>query len=265
MNNRFRGHDALMMFYLLPEEVVARTELTDFPREPYKALDDPHWREVYDNDYFQLALCDTWAWLVWDYLGIRGGMEKYSGYDPFYIMAHTYLLWAKVFRKMGLTPESYFANVDPGDKMAYLTHELAADTIREMVEYFISHSDFPLWRDAIKEHRAHEDYDSRRSSIKTDFHRQWYHTRAKTKVIDLDFTQVDEPSYSPFEKIDSRLDVERFTAQLDEINQRIVKLLLAGYTQAEIAKKVGFANHSGVCKRIKKIGEAFLEYMKPST
>ena len=31
------------------------------------------------------------------------------------------------------------------------------------------------------------------------------------------------------------------------------KLLLAGDTQAEIAKKRGFANHSGVSKRIKKI------------
>jgi len=26
---------------------------------------------------------------------------------------------------------------------------------------------------------------------------------------------------------------------------------------------LGFANHSGVCKRIKKIGALFLEYMKP--
>jgi len=73
MSIRFRGHEPLMMFYLLPEEVVARTGLTDFPREPHKILDDPHWREVYESDYFQLALCDTWAWLVWDYLGIRGG------------------------------------------------------------------------------------------------------------------------------------------------------------------------------------------------
>jgi hypothetical protein len=29
-----------MMFYLLTEEIVGRTELTDFTRDPYKALDD---------------------------------------------------------------------------------------------------------------------------------------------------------------------------------------------------------------------------------
>jgi DNA-directed RNA polymerase specialized sigma24 family protein len=262
MNIRFRGHDRLMMFCLLPEEVVARTELTDFPREPYKALDDPHWREVYESDYFDLVLCDTWAWLVWDYLGIRGGMEKYSGFDPFWRMAHTYLLWIQAFNKMGLTAERYFANVtSPGDKMAYLTHELVAETTCNMVEFFIKHSNFSKWLEAVKEHRAHEDYDARRSSVTMDFHRQWYHTRAKVKV--LDFIQVDEPSYYPYDNIDSRLDVERFTKRLDYKNQKIVKLLLAGYTQAEIAQRLGFANHSGVCKRIKKIGEAFLEYIKP--
>jgi hypothetical protein len=261
MNTYFRGHDPLMMFYLLPEEIIARTELTGFTREPYKALDDPKWREAYESDYFELVLCDTWAWLVWDYLGIRGGMQKYSGYDPFWRMAHAYSLWMQTFNKMGLTAERYFANVTPGDKMGYLPHEEVADITREMVEFFISNSNFSQWRDVVKEHRAHEDYDTRRSSVKMDFHRSWYHTRAKVKV--LDFIQAEEPSYYPYDGIDSRLDVERFTKRLDEKNQRIVKLLLAGYTQAEIAQKLGFANHSGINKRIKKIGTMFLEYMKP--
>ena len=122
MNTRFRGHEPLMMFYLLPEEVVARTELTDFPRDPYIILDDPKWREVYGSDYFQLALCDTWAWLIWDYLGIRGGMQKYSGYDPFWRLAHAYNMWMLVFMAMGLTAEKYF-DLEPGDLLRYLSHE----------------------------------------------------------------------------------------------------------------------------------------------
>ena len=262
MNIRFRGHDSLMMFYLLPEEIVARTELTEFPRDPYKALDDPKWREVYESDYFQLALSDTWAWLVWEHLGIRGGMEKYSGYDPFWLMAHAYSLWMQVFSVMGMTAENYF-NLEPGDVLRYLTREENDNLIYLMINYFMSNTNFRLWREAVQEHRAHEDYDSRKSSIKIDFHRKWYHTRAKVKV--LEFIQAEEPSYYPFEKIDSRLDVERFASHLDEKNQSIVKLLLAGYTQVEIAQRLGFANHSGVCKRIKKIGAEFLEYMKPST
>jgi hypothetical protein len=190
-------------------------------------------------------------------------MEKYSGHDPFWRMAHNYLLWAKVFRTMGLTPERLLSYVKPGEIIPYMSYEDAIETVREMAEYFVSHSDFPKWREVITENRAHEDYDSRKSSVKIDFHRKWYHTRAKVKV--LDFAQVDEPSYYPYDNIVSRLDVERFTSRLDYKNKRIVKLLLEGYTQVEIAEMIGFANHSGVCKRIKKIGEAFLEYMKPST
>jgi DNA-binding NarL/FixJ family response regulator len=130
-----------------------------------------------------------------------------------------------------------------------------------MVEYYLKRSRFNEWHEVVKAHRAHEDYDTRRSNVKMDFHRQWYHSRAKVKV--LDFIQVEEPGYYPYETIDSRLDVERFTGRLDAKNQKIVKLLLAGYTQAEIAERLGFANHSGICKRIKKIGAQFLEYMKP--
>ena len=260
MNIHFRGHDPLMMFYLLPEEVVARTELTDFPRDPYKALDDPKWRKIYESDYFQLVLSDTWAWMVWDHLGIRGGMEKYSGYDPFWRLAHAYSLWMQVFRAMGMTAENYF-DLEPGDMLRYLSHEELDDMIGLMIGYYISNSNFRLWRETVQTHRCHEDYDTRQSSVKIDFYRSWYHSRAKVKV--LDFIQVEEPGYYPYEKIDSRLDVERFTKRLDEKKQKIARLLLAGYTQAEIAQRLGFANHSGVCKRIKKIGAEFLEYMKP--
>ncbi len=254
MNTRFKGHGPLMMFYLLPEEIVARTNLIDFPRDPYRVLDDPKWRDVYESDYFQLVLIDIWAWVIWDYLGIRGGMEQYSGFDPFWLLAHTYSYWMLVFFRMGLKPERYF-NLAPGDTLRYLTRGELEDAVRDMMTYYMAKSAFSQWRSIVQEHRAHEDYDTRRSSVKIDFHRKWHHTRAKVKV--LDFIQADEePGFYPYDGIVSRLDIERFTDGLGFMNQRIVKLLLAGYTQAEIGKILGFANHSGVNKRIKKIGEA---------
>ena len=75
MNLRFEGHERLMMFYLLSEDIVARSEIVDFPRDPYLALNDSKWREIYESDYFDLVLTDTWAWLVWEHLGIRGGLQ----------------------------------------------------------------------------------------------------------------------------------------------------------------------------------------------
>jgi hypothetical protein len=262
MNPRFRRYEPLMMFYLLPEEVVARTELTAFPRDPYEVLENPKWREVYRSDYYMLALSDAWAWLVWEHLGVRGGMEQHSGYDPFWQLAHAYTLWMRVFMAMGLTAEQYFDGVDPGDILRFLTHEETVEQfVVPMIDYYRKHTGFDQWHEAIKTHRCHEDYDKRRSNVKKDFHRSWYHTRSMVKVLDI--VQADQAGgYNPLNAIDSRLDVERFTGRLDDKNQRIVKLLLAGYTQAEIAQKLGFANHSGVCKRVKKIGELYTEYMK---
>lgn len=161
---------------------------------------------------------------------------------------------------MGYTAERYF-DFEPGYELRYLSREETDDLIRIMVGYYMSNCNFRLWREIVQEHRAHEDYDTRRNSVKMDFFRSWYHSRSKIKV--LDYIDVEEPGYYPYEKIDSKLDLERFTKRLDEKNQRIVKLLLAGYTQAEIAQRLGFANHSGVCKRIKKIGALLIEYMKP--
>jgi hypothetical protein len=262
MNLHFRGHEPLMMFYLLPEEIVARTNLTDFPRDPYVVLNNPKWRAVYESDYFQLVLTDTWAWLVWEYFGVRGGMEKYSGYDPFWRLAHAYTMWMQVFRFMGLTAERYFANNEPGDMLRYLSHEeMVEQFVIPMMDCYLKRSKFYEWHEVVNNHRCHEDYDTRRSHIKTDFFRKWYHSRSKIKV--LDFVDVEDPGYYPYEKIDSRLDLERFSKRLDETNQRIVKLLFAGYTQSEIAQMLGFANHSGICKRIKKIGVQLVEYMKP--
>jgi len=250
-----------MMFYLLPEEIVAQTEITDFPRDPYEVLDNPKWRKVYESDYFQLVLTDTWAWLIWDHLGVRGGMQKYSGYDPFWRLAHAYSMWMQIFKVMGLTAERYF-DLEPGYGLRYLSHEETVEQfVVPMIDYYLKRSNFNEWHEVVKTHRCHEDYDTRRSHVKTDFFRKWYHSRSKVKVVDI--IQAEGIGHYPYEKIDSRLDLERFTKRLDEKNRQIIKLLFAGYTQAEIAQRLGFANHSGVCKRIKKIGAQLVEYMKP--
>jgi hypothetical protein len=235
--------------------------MTDFPRDPYEALSNPKWREVYEGDYFTQVLTDTWAWLTWDYMGIRGGMEKYSGYDPFYMLAHNYELWILLYRAMGVTVERFF-NFGPGYELGYLPYaEMVYEYVCPLVDCLHRHTRFDEWLEVVKQHRCHEDYDKRDSGVKKDFYRSWYHTRAKVKV--LDFVQVEEPGYYPCDRIDSRLDIERFMERLDEKNRKIVRLLLAGYTQVEIGERLGFANHSGVCKRIKKIGEQYIEYMKP--
>ena len=261
MNMLFRNFGPLMMFYLLSEDIVERIKLAHFPRDPYQILLNQNWRKEYDSDYFQQAMSDTWAWLVWDHMGVRGGMEKYSGYDPIWIIAHAYTLWIQVFRAMGITPEVYF-NFPPGQgyQLRYFSREELDDYVCGLMECFNKHTKYPLWRDVIKQNRCFEDFDKRHSSVKTDQFRKWYHTR--TRIKSVDFMQAEEQPYTPCDKIISRLDAQRFIAKLEYGDRKILELLLFGYTRAEIAEKIGFANHSGISKRLHKIGNEYKEYIK---
>jgi hypothetical protein len=47
---------------------------------------------------------------------------------------------------------------------------------------------------------------------------------------------------------------------LNEKDRQIVGLLEQGYTQEEIGKYLGYANHSGVTKRIKYIRKLFEQF-----
>ena len=259
INLRFEGHERLMMFYLLPRELVEKVNLLDFPRDPYEVFSSPKWIARYKDEYFDLVLYDTWAWLVWPHFGIRGGMESYSGYDPFWCLAHAITLWIRTLKKMGMNAQQFFTS-PPGAKLRYLSHEETDAFAKIMVDYYIRHSKFNEIKEIVKAHRAHEDYDARYSNVKIDFYRSYYHTRSKYKTVGLD--QAVNEGYDPYDDIDNHVGLEAFISRLQEKEQQIVKLLLAGYKQAEIAKALGYANHSGVCKRIAKIGKLLLEHIK---
>ena len=47
---------------------------------------------------------------------------------------------------------------------------------------------------------------------------------------------------------------------LSEKDKVILKMRMDGYTLEEIADELGYANHSGVLKRIRKIGQAYEKY-----
>lgn len=48
--------------------------------------------------------------------------------------------------------------------------------------------------------------------------------------------------------------VDQFKATLSEKDMKILKMRMNGYTLDEISEKLGCKNHSGVLKRIRKIG-----------
>lgn len=121
-----------------------------------------------------------------------------------------------------------------------------------------------------REYRCFEDFDYRDSQQKKAFYRRWYHMRTQHPQISLEGYQEDYEAKHNGEAWDvpdegaqtertvlGQVNVEQFLKTLSEKDQQILELRMREYSLDEIAKKLGYQNHSGVLKRIKKIGLAY--------
>lgn len=126
---------------------------------------------------------------------------------------------------------------------------------------------FPLFdmqeiQKVVETHRAHADYSSRYSNIKTDFYRHYYYTRSKrVKTGSLEEATDDTITYMPIPnalaEVERQMWLDSFCERLNEKDAEILRLLDQGHTQQEIADLLGYANHSGVNKHI---GPAMRKY-----
>lgn len=102
---------------------------------------------------------------------------------------------------------------------------------------------------------------------RTEFEEKYDHKKAKTKVVfsseAVDFALDFERNfmqYSPDELAESSAFVDDFYKELNDVDLAILKLLINGKTQAEIADILGFRTHSAVHKRIKRIQQQYLDF-----
>ena len=120
-----------------------------------------------------------------------------------------------------------------------------------------------------KEIGAHEDFATTANTNfdKVDFNRQWDHTRTRVgelesldqmediehKTPELATEFSDEDPQAHLEMVET---IKEFYAFLgDETDVKIFKFNANGYTQKQIAERLGFKTHSAVGKRLKKIEE----------
>ena len=118
------------------------------------------------------------------------------------------------------------------------------------------------------EYGAPEDFtDLETNYPRSDFEQKYNHTKAKTKVVfsseatdfALDFER-NFMQYSPDELAESSAFVDDFYKELNDVDLAILKLLINGKTQEEIADILGFKTHSAVHKRIKRIQQKYLDF-----
>jgi DNA-binding NarL/FixJ family response regulator len=268
----FKDMYFLPIVYLIPDKIAEKRGFADFPRDPYVAATDEKWLEIYHSKQFQVTLLDTWAWMMWQSLGIRGGIDNYSIRNPITRMVYDLGMWVWLLSEIGINTDM-LAKYPHGKEIPYLTMEEAAVNCDSFANVFWNHPDLKMrevW-EIVKTHRAHGDYSSMPSHAKIDFHRHYYHTRADTKVVPVTNSNDDNDDertvyapYTPseFAEVETQMWFDEFLEQLNEKDQKIVKLLEQGYTQEEIGQMLGYANHSGVSKRVQYIRTAFLDFKK---
>ena len=268
----FEGMHFLPIIYLIPEEIAQKRGFADFPRDPYIAATEDKWVEVYHSKQFQVMLLDTWAWMMWQCLGIKGGIDNYSTNNPITRMVYDLGMWAWLLSEIGISIYT-LAEYPHGKEIPFITMEEAAINGDAFANLFWNHPDLKMRKvwEVVKTHRDHRDYSSMPSHAKMDFHRHYYHTRAKTKVEPIISGYNDDGEeeivyapYTPnqFAEVEFRIWLDGFLEQLSKKDRKIIELLEHGYTQEEIGKMLGYANHSGVNKRVKFIRREFDKFRK---
>lgn len=200
-------------------------------------------------------------------------MEIYSGYDPAWIFAHSPGYWVQELINEGIVPtiNNLFQNCN--EEFGYVTEEELDVYLRYIVPRVMQKHNMNAAIETAEEFRCFEDFDFRNSRPKTDFHRKWYHTRTKHPMISLEEfkenyaeshngQEWDEPDASQDveENITSEILVEQFKATLTEKDMAILQMRMEGNTLEETSEKLGYKNHSGVLKRIRKIGLAYEKF-----
>lgn len=102
---------------------------------------------------------------------------------------------------------------------------------------------------------------------RTEFEEKYDHKKAMTKVLysseatdfGVDFER-NCMQCSPDELAESSAFVSDFYKELNETDLAILKLLINGKTQEEIASILGYKSHSAINKRIKNINARYLEF-----
>ena len=122
--------------------------------------------------------------------------------------------------------------------------------------------------------RTPEDYSEYYSRIKANFESQWFHERTTVgkgmrsleemmEASDENEIRFDVPDKKDYtEEVINRMAWERFTSTLSKRDREILDLKAKGFTDKEIAEKVGYKTHSAVVKRIQKIASLLEDFSR---
>lgn len=234
---------------------------------------------------FSEVLGRAWATQVWPHLVSGSSIRAFSRDDPIRMLSHNLDFWLPPVTKVMQARLAEFGRVDKGlvsvGRPVKLTdgsvldgaigaHPLrggdiwtgerdAADLVSEAVEVADHDGRLRDIVDAVRANRVEDDFSPRWSYAREDFERKLYRKRSKVKVRFVELTDTI-PVQGPDSEVDGAVITNDFLSFLDRRNREIVVLLNSGYSKTEVARELGYANHSPVSKRLVKIRREAAKY-----
>ena len=273
-----RNAQFIPAFYLIPMSILEKcgVVLNSIPRTFVELMCDWDALKIVESDQFRLCIVDCYAYMVWPFLYPEiKYMEMFSGDDPIWRLAHCAPIWINELEKSEILPT--FRQMHEHRHM-YTTPLYASDEDVEIYMNFIvpnavrRHNLGPII-EVVKDMRCFEDYNYQKSNQKKDFYRKWYHTRTQKAEFSLEgFKEryrryydgaewdVPDPISSFEEEIEEKVDVDRFLSTIEDKDKQILQMRAEGYTNQEIADRLGYKTHSAIVKRIKKLGRMYQDF-----
>jgi len=136
----------------------------------------------------------------------------------------------------------------------------AREATGELVEVADAHGHLRGILDAVRSNRVEEDFSGRWSWAREDFERKLYQKRARIKVSFIELRDT-VPVIGPTSEVDETLMWQDLLGLLEPRERRVVVLLRSGITKAvDIARELGYANHSPVSKALARIRQKAIRY-----
>jgi hypothetical protein len=140
---------------------------------------------------------------------------------------------------------------------AWSGEDEAWEAAQEMVDIADANGRLRGILDAIRSHRVEDDFSPRWSRAKEDLERKLHAKRRKVRVTFVELTDT-VPVFAPDAEADfveNRLWQDLF-AVVNRKDRRVVVCLRSGWSSAtEIARELGYANHSPISKAVSRIRE----------
>lgn len=279
--NRYDAYAPL--YHMLPAGVLRSAGLPLLKRGIW-----PHWADrhhLLDAHLpadFDNRLAEAFSRYIWPLLNDRSARFAFADTDPIRVLSHHLDFWLPYVdvvaqRRMRLNgrckPDAddktferdrkkiNTINANSGAQVhrplkgghLWMGEEEAFDVAQELVDTADEHGALRSIIDAVKSNRVQDDFSSVWSFEREDFERKMYRKRSKVKIVFLEMPDT-APVYSEDTEVHERLLWGDFMTLLDAKERRVAVCLRRGSIGAvDIAKELGYANHSPVSKALARI------------